>query len=319
MKQDGNRYFDVLVAGELNADLILDGIASFPEIGKEILADRMVLTLGSSSAIFASNLSILGSRVVFAGMLGKDRFGSLVADSLRSRGVDTAYLVVSPSAGTGATIVLNYGEDRANVTYPGAMSLFKASDIPDAALKRSRHLHVSSVFLQPALKPGLVNLFARAKHLGLTTSLDTQWDPEEKWDLPLRQLLPLVDIFLPNMKEFLALTRSVVLDEGLRQIADYSNTVVVKDGSNGARLWNQGKLVRQQAFSNLAVVDCIGAGDSFDAGFIHYFVRKKSLRQCVEFAALAGAVNTTAAGGTAAFEDLESFRETASKKFSFNF
>jgi sugar/nucleoside kinase (ribokinase family) len=318
-KEKDSTYFDVLVAGELNVDLILDDIGKLPEIGKEILADRMTLTLGSSSAIFASNLSTLGSRVTFAGMLGKDRFGDLVADSLNSKGVDTGNLLTSPSAGTGATIVLNYGEDRAMVTYPGAMALLQESDIKDEILQRSRHLHVSSVFLQPALKPGLLELFSRAKDLGLTTSLDTQWDPDEKWDLPLRRLLPLVDVFLPNMQEFLFLTQSVALEEGLRKVAYFANTISVKDGSNGAFLWNQGELLHQEAFLNRDVVDCIGAGDSFDAGFIHHFVQKKSLKKCMEFATLAGAINTTAAGGTTAFKSLEAFREIAAKKFGYKF
>jgi sugar/nucleoside kinase (ribokinase family) len=317
-KEKDHNSFDVLVAGELNVDLILDGFVKMPEVGKEILADRMTLTLGSSSAIFASNLSTLGSRVTFAGTMGKDRFGDLVSDSLLSRGVDTSNLLVLPTAVTGATIVLNYGEDRAMVTYPGAMSVLKASDIKNEALQGSRHLHVSSVFLQPALKPGLPELFSRARDLGLTTSLDTQWDPDEKWDLPLRQLLPLVDIFLPNMTEFMSLTHSHTLEEGLSKVASFANTISVKDGSNGAWLWNRGELLHQEAFLNRDVADCIGAGDSFDAGFIHYFVQKKNLKKCIEFAALAGAVNTTAAGGTAAFSSMEAFRETAVRKFGYN-
>jgi sugar/nucleoside kinase (ribokinase family) len=205
------------------------------------------------------------------------------------------------------------------VTYPGAMSLLKATDIKDEVIQGSRHLHVSSVFLQPALKPGLVELFTRARDLGLTTSLDTQWDPDEKWDLPLRQLLPLVDVFLPNMTEFLSLTQSQALEEGLMKVASHANIISVKDGSNGAWLWSRGELFHQEAFSNPEVMDCIGAGDSFDAGFIHFFVRKKSLKECLEFATLAGAVNTTASGGTAAFNTLQAFRETAVRKFGYKF
>ena len=98
--------FDVLVVGELNVDLILNGLQSMPVVGKEILAEAMTLTLGSSSAIFASNLSCLGTKVAFLGRVGDDSFGSLTIESLRAKGVDTRLLIHTPEHATGATIVL---------------------------------------------------------------------------------------------------------------------------------------------------------------------------------------------------------------------
>ncbi len=97
------KRFDVLVVGELNVDLILNQVDQFPEIGKETLAGHMTLTLGSSSAIFASNLSTLGTRVAFAGKLGHDNFGDHIIASLKSRGVDTEYIIRSVKHSTGAT------------------------------------------------------------------------------------------------------------------------------------------------------------------------------------------------------------------------
>ena len=87
--------FDVIVVGELNIDIIMNGINRFPEIGKEILAESLDVTLGSSSAIFASNLSSLGSRVSFLGKIGKDEFALTVLNSLQSKGVDTSNIIQS--------------------------------------------------------------------------------------------------------------------------------------------------------------------------------------------------------------------------------
>ena len=56
------KTFDVIALGELNVDLILNRIAGFPEVGKEIFARDMICTLGSSTAIFAANVSALGAR-----------------------------------------------------------------------------------------------------------------------------------------------------------------------------------------------------------------------------------------------------------------
>jgi sugar/nucleoside kinase (ribokinase family) len=183
-------------------------------------------------------------------------------------------------------------------------------------LRSARHLHISSIFLQPELKKGLVGLLEKAKNEGLTTSLDPQWDPEEKWDLNLEKVLPLIDVFLPNKQEFQNLAHCPDMKTGIEKLAPSCHYLVVKDGSRGANLWSAGKWICQPAFLNEHVVDCTGAGDSFDAGFIHSFILGKEPAECLRFAALMGAVNTTAAGGTGAFSNLETIRRTALERFN---
>lgn len=311
------KQFDVLVVGELNVDLILNQIEKFPEIGKETLASSMNLTLGSSSAIFASNLSTLGTRVAFAGKLGHDNFGDHILSSLKSRGVDTQFVLRSVKHSTGATIVLNFGEDRAMVTYQGAMKYLTLNDIPAYAMLASRHLHLSSIFLQTGLTGDLINLFRQAKEQGMTTSIDPQWDPAEKWEVDLGRLLPYVDVFMPNLKELCALTATESLDDALAVLKPHCNIVVIKNGSDGASLWDGKNLIHQQAFFNKEVVDSIGAGDSFDSGFIHRFLQKRPLSECLELGALTGAINTTRPGGTNAFESLDLVKTIARSTFNY--
>jgi len=308
---------EVVVIGELNVDIILNQIESFPEMGKEKLAQEMNIALGSSSAIFAGNLSTLGTKVAFIGKIGKDSFASVVLDSLNSKRVDTSNIIQSQTLNTGATIVLNYDQDRAMVTYPGAMEDLKIEDIDFGILSAARHLHFSSIFLQPGIRNNLPEMFAKAKALGLTTSLDPQWDPAEKWEVKLLELLPNVDVFLPNMAEFLLLTGSGSMEEGINLIKEIAPnlTLIVKDGSNGAYGWKHGKLVHQPAFLNTEVIDCIGAGDSFNAGFIHEFIKGNLIKKCLETGALTGAVSTTRAGGTGAFDSIESVRKIAEENF----
>lgn len=310
---------DVIVIGELNVDIILNDIDSFPVIGKEIIANSMTVTLGSSSAIFASNLSSLFVRVAFIGKIGDDNFTRVVMSSLENKKVDTSHIIKSNSLCTGATIVLNYDQDRANVTYPGAMNDLHLEDIDFNFLSTARHMHFSSCFMQPGIRNDLATLFRRAKELNLTTSFDAQWDPEEKWDLPLEDLLPYVDVFLPNIKEFKFLTRSSSVEEGIRKIKDFAHCVVIKNGIHGAMAWDGKDLIYQQAFKNELVVDCIGAGDSFNAGFIRDFINKEPLKKCLETGVLTGAINTTMAGGTAAFENMETIQKIALERFKFAF
>ena len=309
------KKFDIIVIGELNVDLILNNLPSLPLEGKEIIAETMNLTLGSSSAIFASNSSVLGNKVTFVGKIGKDGFGKTVLESLEQKEVNTNFIIQTEDEKTGITVVLNYGEDRAMVTYPGAMETLNLKDIPDEVFKLAKHIHVSSVFLQPALKKDIEAVFQKAKSLGLTTSLDVQWDPEEKWDINLIKLLPLVDVFLPNEAELLALTGTNSIDKAVDTVKPYINIMAVKMGSKGSRGVTKSEDITVKPYLNKKVVDAIGAGDSFNSGFITKFLENKPLRECLQYGNLTGAVNTTAAGGTGAFKSLEAFKKTAKEKF----
>jgi len=308
----------VIVVGELNVDLILNRIDSFPEMGKEKLAEEMTLTLGSSSAIFASNLSSLGSNVSFLGRIGQDSFGDLVISSLESKGVNTDLVIRSEDLKTGATIILNYDEDRAMVTHAGAMESLILEDITEESLKKAQHLHFSSYFLQPGIKSTLIDVFKMAKRIGLTTSFDAQWDPEEKWDLDLLSMLPSVDVFLPNKQELLHLTQKSSIDEALEYLAPVANTIAVKLGNKGSLVFSDGNKFQRDPFLNTNVIDAIGAGDSFNAGFIHKFIQKYSIDECQDFGNLMGAVSTTAAGGTTAFKDYESVIKIAKDCFGYS-
>ncbi len=309
------KKYDLLVVGELNIDLILNKIVSFPKIGTEILADEMSISLGSSSAIFASNISVLGIKTVFAGMIGEDEFGSLVLNSLQKKNVNTSFVKISKEHKTGATIALNYSEDRAMVTYPGAMQHFSLEDINNEVFESVRHLHLSSIFLQDNLKNDVIELFQKAKQYGLTTSLDLQWDPDEKWDIDFDKLLPLVDVFLPNKSELFAITGIKDVKEALESLKDKCNTIAVKMGSEGSALYNNGNISYYKPYLNTEVIDSIGAGDSFNAGFIYALLNGYEPDYCMDMGNLMGAINTTASSGTGAFDSKETVKERAAQFF----
>ncbi len=309
------KMYDVLVVGELNVDLILDDIEKFPEVGKEVLAQKMTLTLGSSSAIFASNISSLGAKVAFIGKIGKDKFGEVVLESLQNNNVDISMIKIDNTLGTGATVVLNVEEDRANTTYPGAMDHLTINDISDDDLKKAKHLHFSSYFLQPGMWGSLGELFRRAKKLGLTTSFDMQWDPQETWKLDIADVLPFVDVFLPNENELKLLTGKSDLNEAIDSVKSYTNVLVIKRGNKGSMVYTNNQLLDLAPFLNTQVVDAIGAGDSFNAGFISKFILGSDIAECQRFGNLTGAVSTTAAGGTTAFKEPGNFKGIAKNKF----
>ncbi len=308
-----NKKYDVLVVGELNVDLILYDIKKNISLGKEIFAKDMVLTLGSSSAILANNLSIWGAKVAFLGKIGKDVFSKIVLQTLQKSNVSTEHIIISENSKTGATIALSYGNERAMVTYPGAMSELFEKDITDKVLTQAKHLHISSIFMQEALLNDVAKLYHRAKKLGLTTSLDTQWDPFEKWNVNFKEILPFVDVFLPNKEEFLEITQTQTIYEGYQKIKDYSNIVVVKDSTNGSYLFSKNFEIHQPAFVMDTIIDAIGAGDSYNAGFLKEFIIGSDLKTCMMEGTLSGAINTQGKGGTGAFKNKEKV-ETLKKK-----
>ena len=311
------KTIDVLVVGELNVDLILNQIESFPELGKEKIARQMNITLGSSSAIFASNLSSLGARVSFIGKIGNDQFGDVVLQSLKSKGVDIGSIQKSDALNTGATVVLNFNEDRAMITHPGAMENLSLNNIPLDKFSKGRHLHFSSYFLQPGIQKDLATLFKLAKEAGLTTSFDAQWDPNEKWDINLSGVLPYVDIFLPNEKEICYLTGKTTVEEAVDSIKHLANIILIKMGNKGSVCWHKGEFFHKEPFLNKNVVDAIGAGDSFNAGFIYKFIQKETLDRCQTFGNLTGAISTTQPGGTTAFTDYTGIMKIAKDTFGY--
>ena len=309
------KKFDILALGELNVDLLLNRIAGFPEVGKEIFAQDMTLTLGSSTAIFAANAATLGSKVSFVGMIGRDSFGDVVKSTLQQRQVDVSNLIEVDNAATGLTAILNYDNDRANVTYPGAMSLMGVKDIRPEIIREAKHVHVSSIFLQETLHKEIFEIVRLVKDCGATLSMDVQFDPAETWEFDYARILPLVDVFMPNEQELMAITRKATVEEAVEAILPYANVTVVKMGTRGSMLVTRDGRRHLPAMLNKSVVDAIGAGDSFDAGFISAYVSGKPLDVCQQIGNLTGAVNTTAAGGTGAFTSKEAVQAAALTHF----
>jgi sugar/nucleoside kinase (ribokinase family) len=292
---------DIAIVGEINLDLILYGLPEQMPTERELLASDFAITLGSSSAILAHNLAALGSRVGFVTKVGDDSFGSLALERLRERGVDLAY--VAHGVKSGVTFILPHGPHRHILTYPGTISELRFEDLDLDYLASARHFHMSSLFLQRELLPRVPELFRQMRSAGLTTSLDTNDDPDDRWDgTLLRETLPHVDILLPNKREAMKLAQADDVEIALSRLAEKVKTVVIKMGASGAVAIQQGQRFSAPAVP-VTVVDPIGAGDSFDAGFLHQFLRGANLTTCLAYGNLCGAFSTTASGGTEAFRE----------------
>jgi sugar/nucleoside kinase (ribokinase family) len=295
--------FDVCVVGEINPDLILYGLPKDLQPERESLIEGFRLTLGSSSAIFAHNLSVLGTRVGIVAKIGADALGKMALGWLSSGGVDVTHVLHGTgTTATGLTVILAHAIERFILTYPGTMFELRFEDLDLDYIFSARHLHVSSYFLQKALRPKISDLFCEAQRKGLTTSLDTNDDPEALWGDDLRDVLRHVDIFLPNEREAKKIARTDDLAQAITDLSGGASLVVVKLGALGA-MARRGAEEWRSAAVRVDAVDTVGAGDSFDAGFIHRYLQGASVEECLKYANIAGAYSTTRDGGTEAYRE----------------
>jgi sugar/nucleoside kinase (ribokinase family) len=299
--------FDISVVGELNLDFVLYGLPGQFELDREHIASDATLTLGSSSAIFAHNFALLGNRVAFHSAIGEDAFGENCLQRLEESGVDVSGVRRFSGRKTGITVILPQPEKRYIMTYPGVMAEMRFEDLDLDRIAAARHLHLSSYFLQTALRPRIADLFRYAKEAGLSTSLDTNDDPEDRWDREVLDVLAWVDVLLPNEREACRLARKDDPGEALKFLASKVPLVVMKRGERGA-LARRGGDIFEGPPKKVDAVDSIGAGDSFDAGFLHQYLRAANIEECLRYGNLAGAFSTTRSGGTEAFRD-EGYRK----------
>lgn len=308
------KKYDILTVFDTCVDLIVDLGGITPEFDqKEKLVRDFGLYLGGSACIFAAQCAKLGMSTTGTGVLGKDAFGELVKNSLSGCGVDISHLREEESVKTSLGIALNRGSDRSILTYDRSIQAVTAEMVSDSLLKEAGHLHIASYYLLGGLRPGVTDLLRRAKKLGLTTSLDTNWDPQEQWELP-RETLELIDVFLPNENEIRFLSGCEELSEAIGYFLEKIPLVVVKLGEKGAMAITK---ERRVAFPTrkVKVADTVGAGDSFDGGFLYGYLNGYGLEDCLKTGIICGSENVARFGGCDGQADLKRVSEVLEAEF----
>ena len=296
------RRFDVTIAGELNLDLILYGTPDEIPRERELLVSDFNLTLGGSSSIVAHNLASLGSRVGFVSCVGDDQFGELALARLSAAGADVSKVAILPGRKTGLTVIMQRDSWRNMLTYAGTIFDLQMKNIDLDYLSSARHFHLSSYYLQRGLQADVPELFKKLKSAGLTISFDCNDDPDDGWDGGIREALKYVDVLLPNAREAMRLTGAANAQAAAEQLARVVPLVAIKLGAEGA-IARRGDQQWASPALKVEAIDPVGAGDSFDAGFLHQYLRGADIEACLAAANRAGALSVTRAGGTEAFRD----------------
>ena len=297
---------DLVIVGDCNPDVLVLGPDVIPEFGqREKLVDQISLVVGGSAAIMAVAAARLGVRVALVAAVGDDPAGRFMLGQLAAEGVDVTAVVTRAGVPTGMTVALSHADDRAILTATGAVSSLAAGDVPAALVRGAQHVHVSSYFLiEPSLGDRLGAIFAAARSAGITTSLDTNWDPAGTWGGDrLRSVLAQSDLLIPNEAEALRIAGRDTLPEAIGVLAAAGPRLVVKRGARGALCVEDGRQ-HSVGLPPVRPVDATGAGDCFNAGLITGLLRGLALPAAAALGCAVAAASTLAPGGTASAPDL---------------
>jgi sugar/nucleoside kinase (ribokinase family) len=266
--QTGTLY----IAGNVNVDLILGPLAQWPRIGTETTLPHSEMRVGGQAGNTGLALAALGARYRIVANMGDDTLGTW----LRGSFPQSAPRWSPSSAPATLTVGIVHADgERTFFTTVGHLAEFAPEDVLDQLPTRAEPgdlVLVCGVFLSPLLVAGGRRLFETLKRREFVTALDVGW-PNEGWDsvrLAVESWLPLIDHVLFNEVETTAMAGCESLDSAMQWFYERlpsDATLVVKRGPNGAWAWRRTERVTCPA-PTVEVIDTIGAGDAFNAGYL---------------------------------------------------
>jgi len=292
------KIYDVITFSDITADLIFNGDDIKTEIGqKEKFLTGYSVEMGGSCTIFACQTAKLDLKTIAVGKVGNDYFKNIIVETLQDSGVILDFLNDTDKYKTGISAILTSSEDRAIFTYSGTIDALEKDDINTELIASSRHLHIGSYFLMKKFTENLLPVLKDVKKYGTTVSLDPNWDPDGNWDSGIWNILPYVDVFLPNENEVKAITGEKNLEKAIDILKKEVPILSVKMGKNGARTFADKKTICMPSI-DVVKIDAIGAGDSYDGGFIYGYLTGKDFETCTKMGCICGSLNTRGVGGT---------------------
>ncbi|MBI3287047.1 MAG: carbohydrate kinase family protein [Chloroflexi bacterium] len=282
----------VTVIGNINIDLVIASLSGLPEWGRDTIVSSMEFRTAGAAGYTAMALSRIGVPVALVTNMGDDLFGRrMLADLQGYPGIDLQGVEVTPGVPSGLSVSLVREDgERGFITYLGHLAHLEAGLIDRhwEKVAQARILLLCGYFVLPALRGDATQLLLeRSRREGLLVLLDTGWDPvgwPSSSHREIRKLLPLVDVFLPNLEEARALTGESqpsamarrLIEEGLAQL-------VIKLGSQGCLAADGQSMVYEPAYP-VEIFDTTGAGDAFNAAFIYGLLAEWPLTRRLRFA-----------------------------------
>ncbi|NVJ45522.1 MAG: carbohydrate kinase family protein [Cytophagia bacterium] len=293
--------YDLALVADLCIDLLFAAKVK-PVYGQvEQFMDDYRIELGGSASIFASQFTKLGGKAAFLGVYGNDGFGDFLRNRMKELNMDDLFLIQSEVDQTAVGLGLGYYDDRAMLTYKGSMENINSKLVESSAvLHAASHVHINSYYLLEHLQEYWIEKAPVLQRQRKTISLDTNWSLNGDWE-KVHDLLPYVDVFLPNEEEAKLISKRDSIDEAGRMLNEICPIVVIKRGADGASVFQDGAVthfpIPQTLIKGLIIKDTTGAGDNFCSGFIFNWLKKEPIENCVELGLKCGTSSLKEIGG----------------------
>jgi sugar/nucleoside kinase (ribokinase family) len=282
----------VLCLGRTYCDIIFTGLDEMPALGRERFARDVTIAAGGGAYITAAHLAALGRPTALLSRLGLDPLSRALEEELGASGIDLSFVERADDAGPQPTVALVRGSERAFVSRRASgslpASLERALAAPDMT-----HLHIAEF----ATLNDMPDVISMARDCGLTVSLDPSWDDQLiRQDAGFFETCRGIDVFFPNLEEGRALTGEDEPSAILRRLRESFPLVVLKCGEQGALAADPSGSASAEALP-VNVVDTTGAGDAFNAGFLHAWLSGSGLRETLAAGIESGARSVQSVGG----------------------
>lgn len=305
--EESDSLADVTCLGILVADLVGKPVDDYPARGKLVLVDRLELHSGGCAANTGVALAKIGVSTAVIGKVGVDGLGDFMVGVLERHGIDARGVTREPSVGTSGTMVMVRSDgERSFIHYIGANASLTENDVNFESLKGTRILHIAGSLVMPGMDgEPTARVLGKAQEMGIITTLDTVWDSHGRWMDVLKPCLPYVDYAVPSIEEARMVTgkqdpadvAEALMDQGVKNVG-------LKMGGNGCYVRSSDAGVRIPAF-DVPVIDALGAGDCFAAGFLTGILHGWDLEKTGRFANAVGALCVMALGATTGVKSLE--------------
>ncbi len=279
LKSSQSRNSRVLIAGDLNFDII-DLLPRLPEVGEEIFITSRSRTLAGSAGIFTHAIGKLGGKADFIGKVGDDEGGRNLCEQLHRIGVNVDGVIRVPNGLTATTYIYvdaAHPGQRLMITLRG---VFDELDLRELELGNYRDkvdvLHLCSYFVLPKLQPEIPRIIQQAKVLGFQVSFDANsgdgWNDQQTLEVFRHEIFPFVDYLFLNRYEASAVTGQSQPYEMLDRLADWNpnGILTIKLDAEGSFSRFGIRTVHVDGFPCDHIQDTVGAGDTFDATFVHF-------------------------------------------------
>jgi sugar/nucleoside kinase (ribokinase family) len=288
----------VLCSGSIVFDILVRPVNEV-RWGTTNLVETLEYHVGGNGANTTIALASLGVPARLIGTVGNDDQARLVCARLQSAGVDTRWLRAADAPTAASIAVVNQSGERMFLHRLGvSKEAFSCPlDFPADLLEGMCHYHLASLFVLPRLREHAAETLTRARHVGLSTSLDTNWDPQGHWMHDLAPCLPHLDFLFVNEDEARMLTgASSPADAAPVLLSKGARVVVIKLGSRGCAIYTADSASNCPGFA-VDAKDTTGAGDCFVAGFLAARARGESLVEAGRFANAVAAKSVEKIGG----------------------